>query len=57
MTAPDWCHVAVRVERTRRMRQIKHAELGYEDEAMSYLIATLTRRRTARRRASSRART
>lgn len=40
MAPPDWCHVAVRVERTRRMRQIKHADLGYEDEAFSYLIAT-----------------
>jgi ribosomal protein RSM22 (predicted rRNA methylase) len=40
MTAPDWCHIAVRVERTRRMRQIKHADLGYEDEAISYLVAT-----------------
>lgn len=39
LAAPDWCHVSVRVERTRRMRQIKHADLGYEDEAMSYLIA------------------
>ena len=42
MRSPDWCHVAVRVERTRRMRQIKHGDLGYEDEAISYLIATPT---------------
>jgi len=41
MAAPDWCHVAVRVERTRRMRQIKHGDLGYEDEAIAYLIATV----------------
>ena len=41
MRPPDWCHVSVRVERTRRMRQIKHADLGYEDEAIAYLIATV----------------
>ncbi len=40
MRAPDWCHVPVRVERTRRMRQVKHGDLGYEDEAIAYLIAT-----------------
>ena len=36
MPENDWCHFAQRVARTRRHRQLKAGELGYEDEKFAY---------------------
>lgn len=38
----DWCHFAARVNRSSLHRQIKGAELGYEDEKYAYVIASRT---------------
>ena len=34
----DWCHFYVRVARPAILRQLKNAQLAYEDEKFSYLI-------------------
>lgn len=34
----DWCHFYERVQRSKLLRQLKSAELSYEDEKLSYLV-------------------
>ncbi len=50
MTGHDWCHFAARVQRSALHRQVKGAELPYEDEKFSYVVFTRApaRRVTAR---------
>jgi ribosomal protein RSM22 (predicted rRNA methylase) len=40
LAAPDWCHFAQRLPRLRAHRQIKGAELPFEDEKFSYVVLT-----------------
>ena len=49
LTAPDWCHFTQRLPRSRAHKQIKSAELPYEDEKFIYVA--LCRAPVARRRA------
>ena len=46
----DWCHFAVRIQRTSLHRQMKHGALGHEDEKFSYVVfaRNLTARPAAR---------
>ncbi len=38
LTAPDWCHFAQRLPRSRAHKQAKGAELPFEDEKFSYVV-------------------
>jgi ribosomal protein RSM22 (predicted rRNA methylase) len=42
LQAPDWCHFTQRLPRLRAHRQIKGAELPFEDEKFSYVALTRT---------------
>lgn len=39
LVAPDWCHFVQRVQRTRDHMLLKSADVPWEDEKFSYLIA------------------
>ena len=47
ITEHDWCHFDARVPRSALHRQIKDADLSYEDEKFSYLVFTRTPARRA----------
>ena len=49
LIAPDWCHFTQRLPRSRAHKQLKSAELPYEDEKFIYVA--LCRAPVARRRA------
>jgi ribosomal protein RSM22 (predicted rRNA methylase) len=40
LMAPDWCHFIQRLPRLRAHKQIKGAELPFEDEKFSYVVLT-----------------
>jgi ribosomal protein RSM22 (predicted rRNA methylase) len=40
LTPPDWCHFAQRLARSRAHKDIKGAELPFEDEKFSYIALT-----------------
>jgi ribosomal protein RSM22 (predicted rRNA methylase) len=49
LAAPDWCHFSQRLARSRAHKQVKGAEVPFEDERFSYVVLT---RRPAAERAS-----
>jgi ribosomal protein RSM22 (predicted rRNA methylase) len=42
LSAPDWCHFTQRLPRLRAHKQVKEAELPFEDEKFSYVALTRT---------------
>src|ERR1700722_17809031 len=42
LAAPDWCHFTQRLPRSRAHKQLKSAELPYEDEKFIYVALTRT---------------
>ena len=43
LAAPDWCHFTQRLQRSRAHKQVKGAELPFEDEKFAYVALTRTR--------------
>ena len=42
LIAPDWCHFAQRLQRSRAHKHLKGAELPYEDEKFSFVVLSRT---------------
>jgi ribosomal protein RSM22 (predicted rRNA methylase) len=42
LATPDWCHFTQRLQRSRAHKQVKGAELPYEDEKFAYVALTRT---------------
>lgn len=42
LAPPDWCHFAQRLQRSRAHKQIKGAEVPFEDEKFAYVALTRT---------------
>jgi ribosomal protein RSM22 (predicted rRNA methylase) len=40
LTAPDWCHFTQRLQRSRAHKQVKGAEVPFEDEKFCYVALT-----------------
>src|ERR1700760_2804433 len=42
LQAPDWCHFSQRLARSRAHKQVKGADVPFEDERFSYMVLTRT---------------
>jgi len=42
LAAPDWCHFTQRLQRSRAHKQVKGAEVPFEDEKFAYVALTRT---------------
>lgn len=40
LAPPDWCHFAQRLQRSRAHKQVKGADVPFEDEKFSYVVLT-----------------
>ena len=50
LVAPDWCHFSQRLQRSRAHKQVKGAELPFEDERFAYVALSRTPVATRRSR-------